>query len=125
MRYLGIDYGSRRIGLALSDAEGRMGFPYGTLGSLGEVVAVIRREGIGTVVMGFPDVPGRSESPQAREIRRFAGRLERAVQLPVVFESEAYTTKIARRSSPPEKADASAAALILQSYLDKILSSKP
>lgn len=119
MRYLGIDYGAKRIGLALSDPEGRIAFPHSTVRTLEEVLAVAQHEGVGAVVVGFP-VPfhGRSSS-QTRTVRAFAARLKSGLQLPIAFENEVFTTKLAERFSSREKADASAAALILQSYLDR------
>lgn len=119
MRYLGIDYGSKRIGLALSDPEGRLAFPHSSVPDLGGVLAVIAREGVGAVVIGMPVPFGGGESAQGRTVRAFAERLRAAVELPLEFENEVLTTKIAEEHAPPGKADASAAALILQSYLDK------
>ena len=56
MRYLGVDYGSKRIGLALSDEAGTMGFPHAivanTLRVADEIVALIKKENIGAVVIG-------------------------------------------------------------------------
>lgn len=119
MRYLGIDYGQKKIGLALSDPEGRVAFPHSTVRTLEEAVALAKRAGVSAVVVGLP-IPFRGRpSAQARPVRAFAGRLARALQLPIAFENEALTTKIAERHTAREKADASAAALILQSYLDR------
>ena len=93
MRYLGIDYGQKRIGLALSDPEGRMAFPRATVQTLGEVAA--------------------------KAVLRFVADLREKVQLPIALENELLTSALARRHTRREKADASAAALILQSYLDR------
>ena len=119
MRYLGIDYGKKRIGLALSDQEGRLAFPHSVVGRIGDVVAVIHGEGVWALVIGLPLTLSGQESGEARAVRAFAGALRERVELPIAFESEVFTTKIAERSSAGAKADASAAALILQSYLDK------
>ncbi len=119
MRYLGIDYGQKKIGLALSDPEGRIAFPHSTARTLEEAAAIATREGVGAVVIGLP-IPFRGRpSAQTRAVRAFAARLERALQLPMAFENEVFTTKLAERHTAKGKADASAAALILQSYLDK------
>lgn len=120
MRYLGVDYGRRRIGLALSDPEGRIAFPLATVGGIGALIRAARDHGVGAVVIGLArPLPGRRPDP-ARATRAFAAGLRRALQLPVMFEDEMFTTKIAERHTPEEKADASAAALILQSYLDRL-----
>lgn len=119
MRYLGIDYGSKRIGIALSDSQGHLAFPYGVVGRIEDVFAVIRKENVSKVIVGLP-IPLRGrESSETKAVRRFAAKLKHALRLPIEFESEMFTTKIAERYTAKEKADASAAALILQSYLDK------
>ena len=119
MRYLGIDYGFRRIGLALLDPEGRMAFPHSTARTLEEAAAIAKRERVGAVVIGLP-IPFCGEpSAQTRAVRAFAARLKRALQLPMAFENEVFTSKLAERHTPKGEADASAAALILQGYLDK------
>ena len=119
MRYLGIDYGAKRIGLALSDPEERMAFPYGTVGHVDDVMAVVKKEGVGGIFIGFPKAPKGLKSGAIEALRRFAAELGREVQLPIVFEDEMFTTKIAEEHTVREKADAAAAALILQSYLDR------
>lgn len=120
MRYLGVDYGSKRIGLALSDAEGCIAFPHSVVGSIGDVVAVARREGVGGLVIGLPVPFGGGSSRETAAVRAFAERLGKQVELPMVFENEVLTSAFAERSSGDEAADAAAAALILQSYLDRI-----
>ena len=119
MRYLGIDYGAKRIGLALSDSEGSIAFPHATVGSVEEVVEVISREGVERVIIGLPLTLHGKESDESARVRQFVSELSKRVQLPIAFENEVFTTKLAERHTPREKADASAAALILQSYLDR------
>jgi len=70
-------------------------------------------------VVGLPISFGGAKSRQAEEVEAFVGELKKTVQLPISLEDERFTSKIAERHTPKEKADASAAALILQSYLDK------
>lgn len=120
MRYLGVDYGERRIGVALSDPEGRIAFPHETVGDLGGVVDVIRRESVEAVVIGLPLSLDGKDTDEARRVRSFAARLGESVQLPIVFENELFTTKIAEEHASAENADAAAAAIILQSYLDRV-----
>lgn len=119
MRYLGIDYGSKRVGLAVSDQGGIIAFPHGTVKTIADVVKIIRLEKIGKVIIGFPLGHGGQETIQTKDTRVFAAALGKAVSLPIEFENEAFTTKIAKRHSPKSAVDASAAAIILQSYLDK------
>lgn len=126
MRYLGIDYGKKRIGLALSDPEGRIGFPLMQLQVFNfrltakEVKKIIRKEKIAKVIIGLPRGLQGQDTEQTREVSTFASKLEKAISIPVEFESEMLTTKIAKNSGVKKgHIDAAAAAIILQSYIDK------
>lgn len=133
MRYLGIDYGTSKIGLALSDEAGTMGFPRGIISNtpelLDELCALIASENVGAVVMGESRTLSGGENPVAREAHALGDALAAKSGVPVVYESEVYTTAEARRApakelksrAPKSRApvDASAAALILTSYLSK------
>lgn len=126
MRYLGIDYGSKRIGLALSDEEGRIAFPHKVieggkpLQSIEKIKEIIADNGVGALVIGHPISFGGKKTPQTKEIEQFATVLSGAVQLPVELENEILSSKMLQRQGvPKEHLDASAAAIILQSYLDK------
>lgn len=119
MRYLGVDYGRKRIGLALSDPGGVLAFPRGSVADVEKVAAFARAEGVGEIVIGLPRVPGQEDPEGVQRVRKFADELRKKVQLPVAFEDELFTTRIAERHTAREHADASAAALILQSYLDR------
>lgn len=120
MRYLGIDHGKKRIGLALSDPGGLIAFPHGTVKNLSEVLRVIEKEDVESIVIGMPVSFRGRVSYQAQEVKVFAASLRKRVELPIAFENEVLTTKLARQHTEPGKADASAAAIILQSYLDRI-----
>ena len=141
MRHLGIDYGTKKVGLALSDEAGTMGFPHSILKNdnmLVEAVrALIKKERVGVLVIGdslnFTGEP----NPVAEVARAFGKSLEEATGLPVFFEQELFTTQEARRGfdglhprhvsdstrktarKDAEAVDASAAALILTSYLTR------
>lgn len=129
MRYLGIDFGTKKIGLALSDEAGQMGFPHGIIPNNGrlidEILALIERKGVGAVVMGESrDYSGKENEVMAKA-REFAQLLERRSGLRPEFEPEMLTTQEARRDfegirvpGSPD-VDASAAALILTSYLSR------
>lgn len=133
MRYLGIDYGSKRVGVALSDDAGMMGFPHGILENapalLETLATLIGKERVGAVVIGESlDLDG-AENPIAKEARALGSRLAERAGIPVFFEDERLTSREARRQFEPTektrkplsraKVDASAAALILTSYLSK------
>ena len=119
MRSLGIDFGEKRIGLALSDEPGTLAFPYDTVHDISAIRKVVAAKGVGQIIVGLPHSLAGRKTAETRAVEGFVAELRKAVQLPVELEDEMFTTKIARRASPRGKADASAAALILQSYLDK------
>jgi putative pre-16S rRNA nuclease len=124
MRLLGIDYGEKRMGLALSDAGGRMAFPKEILenapGALARIADIARREHAEEIVLGESlDASGRPNRIN-KEIEEFADKLRDGLNLPVHFEKEFFTSVEARRyQESGERADARAAALILQRYLDR------
>lgn len=127
MRYLGIDYGTKRVGLALSDEAGVMGFPYSVEqndgGLLGRVADLVSREGVGGIVVGDSRDFSGAENPVAKEARAFAQALSEATGITPVFEPEMLTTQEARRDFEGARTkgvvDSSAAALILTSYLSR------
>ena len=131
MRYLGIDFGTKKIGIALSDERGRMGFPHSIIPNtphlLDEVSALITKEGVEAVVIGKSENFAGGENPIAVEARSFGDMLTAHTGMPVFYESETLTSAEARRQYEPEaksrakrvtpNVDDSAAALILTSYL--------
>lgn len=124
MRYLGIDYGSKRVGIAVSDERGKIAFPRAMVPNGAKVFSLIRaiaaKESAGMIVVGLPVLLNGSESGETRRTRRFAERLKKTVRLPLAFENEMFTTRMARASAvKKEYVDESSAALILQSFLDK------
>lgn len=133
MRYLGIDYGSKKIGLALSDEEGTMGFPHKVVSNtprlIDELCALIARENVAAVVIGESRNLAGGENAIAEDARTLGALLVERAGVPVSYESEVFTSAEARRM--PEKelksrstkrrgvVDDSAAALILTSYLSR------
>ncbi len=125
MRYLGVDYGAKRIGLALSDPEGRIAMPFKTVTNvktaLAEIAAIVKKGGAQKIVVGLPITFSGGASEQTKAVEEFAEKLRDIVGVPVDFENELLTTKMAERSGiPRQKIDMAAAAIILQSYLDKL-----
>ncbi len=133
MRYLGVDYGSKRVGLALSDEAGLMGFPHTIMTNtprlLDEVCALIAQENVGAVVIGESRNLAGGDNPIKKEAQAFGTLVSERAGVAVFYESEVFTSEEARqapakeaKSRAPKKrpaVDASAAALILTSYLSR------
>jgi putative Holliday junction resolvase len=124
MKYLGIDFGSKRVGIAGSDDTGRLAFPYSVVLNdkklLEEIEKIIKQEKIDKIVIGeSKNFKGESNKIMA-EIEKFKATLEQKTKLKVYFEPELMTSSQAELIQGKNKMhDASAAAIILQSYLDK------
>ncbi len=132
-RYLGIDYGTRRIGLAQSDPRGVLVSPAGTLPSAGsashDADAVARWAGeheIASIVVGLPLNMDGTDSDQTRLTRRFVEHLRQRTTLPVEIWDERLTsfqadTLLANAGVKPrrqrELRDTLAAHIILESFL--------
>jgi putative holliday junction resolvase len=139
MRLLGIDYGQRRIGLALSDATGLLARPWKTLareGNPSQVAAMLGVEiaalqadadGLEAVVLGFPRRLNGEEHDQSRVVRVVADHLRRILSVPLHLQDERLSSReadalLARTEKDWRKRkaalDAAAAAVILQDHLD-------
>jgi len=120
---IGIDYGTKRVGIAISDESNTLAFPYRVLPNnhllVEEVVSIVDKEGIEGIVVGeSKDFKG-EENPVMANARAFVDQLERHTAAPVHFEPEYLTSFHAGHTSAPHLKDASAAAIILQTFLDK------
>lgn len=124
-RILGIDYGTRRIGLAISDESRVLAFPYRVLDQKGDesitvIGEVCRKENIDRIVIGIPHGLQGSDTAMTREAMRFADALK-VVGIPTERVNEFFSSKeAARGASSKDKIDASAAAIVLQSYLERM-----
>ena len=124
MRYLGIDYGAKRVGIAFSDIEGGMAFPHAVLPNDKKLISTIKelcdKEHIAEIVLGESLDYKMKPNVIMEKITPFKKELEEVTVLPVHFEREFMTSAAAGHlQGKGEMIDASAAALILQSYLDK------
>lgn len=147
MKYLGIDFGSKRVGMAVSDEAGQMAFPYSVLQNnenlLNEAAEIIKKEKIEEIVMGESKDFKNEPNKIMKKIEEFKKNLEDLpaqagkLKIKVWLEPEFMTSKQAnigfksrrlalqesgsrlKRREQNSMHDASAAAIILQSYLDK------
>lgn len=125
MKFIGIDYGEKRVGVAVSDATGRIAFPKAVFPNdcalLSSLVELIRAEGVEGIIMGESrNLEGR-DNPVMVSIRKFAEALQKETDIAVTFEPEFFSSVEARRLKDTTGAvDAEAAAVILTSYLNRI-----
>jgi putative Holliday junction resolvase len=133
-RVLGIDLGTRRIGLAVSDGLGLTAQPRATVPRHGgsrdidAIAAAVRDVDADRIVLGLPVNPESGEGPAARRARDFAAKLAAALGLPVELIDESYSTVEAEavllaadvsRKRRKQVVDKLAAAVILQRWLDQ------
>lgn len=132
-RVLGIDYGAKRIGIAVSDENGQFAFPHDTLEgdsvqNLKKIVDIIHSEQIQTVVVGNPLTLNGELAGQAGEVENFVNALKRSADISIILEDERLTSKLAsslikdhpfKKSKEKGAIDQQAAVQILQGYLDR------
>lgn len=131
---MALDYGRRRIGVALTDPTGVLAQPLETLEVRSRHEAVRRVEGlvrgykVALVIVGLPLHMGGQEGPEAREAREFGGAVEKAAGVRVEYLDERWTTVEAERALAEAgvparrqraKLDRVAAALLLQTWLGR------
>ena len=134
MRALGIDFGEKRIGVAISDPAGRVAVPLQTLArrndrsALAQIAEIARREGVERLVLGEPLGSAGERGPAAERVRRFGTRLAAATALPLTFVDESLTSveaaaRLRAAGLDPrrhrERIDAVAAQILLQDDLDR------
>ena len=136
MRALGIDFGERRIGLALSDPTGTLASPLPTLKRrvgkrppLAAIEALVQENEVEALVLGLPLTLKGDDSDWTRTVREVGEALAKRTGLPVHFVDERFTSVIAERAvrsiglprgkrEQKERVDAAAAVLILQAWLN-------
>lgn len=128
MRWLGIDPGSKRVGVAICDPSERIAVPLEIVpasAAFPAVRSIAKREQVGGVVVGLPLLMDGSEGSAAALARRLGDRIRDRLGLPVEYEDERLTTVEAEREGHGEPRDDVAAALILQQFIDRRRESEP
>ncbi len=135
MRHLGIDYGSKRLGLAISDEMGIIAGKYDTLESRGlrndleRIKAIVEKERVEKIVVGYPRNMDGSVGDTARKVNAFVEGLREATLVPVETWDERLSSISAeklliegdvRRKKRRKIIDQVAAVIILQNYLDSL-----
>lgn len=135
MRYLGLDLGSRTLGMAISDVSGLIASSYQIIRHneeydrlIEEVKKVVEEKSIECIVLGFPKNMDNSIGVKGELSLEFKEKLEKALKIEVILQDERLTTKQAEnmlisndtsRKKRKKVIDALAATIILQSYLDR------
>lgn len=124
MRLLGIDYGTKRVGVALTDERGTMAFPHSVLQNDGELVqnlvTLVESENVGKIVIGHSLDNAGAANAAHEGARELMDDLTLHTGLPIELEPEQYSTQEAKRlQGKTDKTDASAAAIILNSFITK------
>ncbi len=131
-RVLALDVGEKRVGVALCDETQTLARPLLTLKraskneDFARLMAVCREHAIERIIVGLPRTLHGEEGPQARRVRRYAAELQAALNLPIDFWDERFSSvdaqerlaSASRRLRARGEIDAAAAAIILQEYLD-------
>lgn len=132
MRYLAIDYGNKRTGLAICDAEETIVSPlkviHGQTDLLKKIKDIVEAENVEAIVLGLPLNMDDSQGPQAKLVFKFADQLKAHIDIPLHFQDERLSTfgaeeKLAAadftRAKKKKRLDAVAAAQILEAFLEQ------
>ena len=132
-RYLAIDHGSKRIGLALSDPMRIIAKPFKTItySNLDDLfsmlIKIIKEEEVECIVLGFPLGMKGQETIQTKHVLEFKKKLEFKIQIPILLQDERLSSLSAEKSLIQQKVktghnkdhiDKTAAAIFLQQFLD-------
>ena len=139
-RILGIDFGLKRVGIAISDEEQRFSFGRSTIivsdwpGVIKEILELCEKEQIVEIVIGWPKPLSGKNADLPAELNNFIEKIKTSIKIPVVLEDERMTTQLARRylgedvhsrnNKVKGKLDQLSAKVLLQNYLDKKLKRK-
>ncbi len=122
---IAVDYGSARIGIAVTDEENRFALAHSVIPNFGDddaagkVAEIAKKEGAGTVVIGLPLGLSGAEGPQARMARAFGDALKAASGLNIEFYDERFTSADGRHHAAEKgtEIDSEAARLILDGWM--------
>ena len=131
MRYLAIDYGDKRTGLAICDPAETIASPFTVIHGQKElpkkIADIVETENVEAIVLGLPLNMDDSTGPQAKLVFKFADRLKAHLDIPIHFQDERLSSFSAEeklsqteltRKKKKKRLDAIAAAEILQAFLD-------
>jgi len=133
MRIAAIDWGMKRIGIAISDERKKIALPMtlvpGGKQAVAEVMKALASKEVELILVGLPLLLNGKEGDSAAAVKQFALELETASKIPVKLIDERFSSKLAdlslreiqlNRKERTEKMDITAAAILLQGYLDRL-----
>lgn len=128
MKYLGIDYGDSKVGLAIADSETKLALPYKIISGkdwqklFADLSDIIKAEGVESVVVGVPiNAQNESASIQEKRVRQFIESLkEKFIDTEIIPYDERFSTQAAQKLGAGGKDDDVAAMLTLQNYIDSL-----
>ena len=137
-RLFGLDVGEKRVGIAICDETQTLARPLLTLNrtskkdDFARIATLCREHAIEKLIVGLPKTLRGEEGPQAQRVRRYASELQAALNLPIDFWDERYSsldaqerlTSASRKARATGDIDSAAAAIILQEYLDALRGSR-
>ncbi len=130
---MALDYGERRIGIALSDPDQLITFPYQTIDTkktpdvVKEIVGIIKEQDVGALIIGNPLNSLGADSKKSKDVKTFITMLSHHISIPITLWDESYTTRAAitlmnrankKLKKNRDKVDQLAASLLLQDYLE-------
>lgn len=128
MKYLGIDYGDSKVGLAIADSETRLALPYKIISGKDwqklfiDLSDIIKAEGVESIIVGVPiKAQNESASIQEKRVRQFIESLkEKFIDTEIIPYDERFSTQAAQKLGAGGKDDDVAAMLTLQNYIDSL-----
>ncbi len=133
MKVLGVDYGSKRIGLALGDESLKLAVPIGSItngpSTVKTIAKMVEERGVAKVVVGLPFTLRGNEGQRAKEVREFVKKLEEGLGegVEIILWDERFTTEEAYRylegysqRKKRELKDSLSALIILQEYMESL-----
>lgn len=123
MKLLGIDFGKKRVGVAISDEEGKFAFPHIVLDNDGDIITnialIVCEHKVDKIIIGESRNFKMEKNPIMQDIERFIDEWQAASKVPIELHPEYMSSQQAQRiDTDKEGIDAKAAAIILQSYID-------
>lgn len=120
MNVLAIDFGTKNIGLARASAELDLVLPFGRVGTIKELIKLIKQEKIEKSIIGLPLGLDGTENKNTERVRKFAEELKKEINIPIEFMTEIFSSQAGDRMGAGVSRDEKAAMVILQSYLEKL-----